>query len=183
MKTNTRATALLLAASLLFSGAATAGKAKGHERHRHEGPHYDYAKVISVVPVTHIIETSRPERECWQEEVVHEARGGSDLGGMVLGGVVGGVIGNRFGGGDGRKIETVAGTIAGASIGQEMTRGPSHSYSTYEDRCRTYRTRHTEERIIGYDVHYRYNGQEYVTRTDRDPGQRIKVRVTVTPVL
>lgn len=183
----------LLVGSLAFSGAACAGNGYGHKKHHDDhrghryhdgrGPQYDYAKVIGVTPITRIIETSRPERECWQEEVVHEARGDANLGGMILGGVVGGVVGNRFGGGNGKKVATVAGTLAGAAIGQELARGPRHGYSTYEDRCRTYRTSYTEERVVGYDVRYRYNGQEYVTRTDHDPGSHIKVRVNVTPMM
>lgn len=179
-KIKTTAIALVIAVSLPLGSTAFAGKKPPRG---YQGPQYDYAKVVSATPVTQIIETSRPERECWQEEVVHEARGGSDLGGLVLGGVVGGVIGNRFGGGNGKKVATVAGSIAGAALGQEMTRGPSHGYTTYEDRCRTYRVRQTEERLVGYDVVYRYNGQEYMTRTDRHPGSRIQVQVSVTPVL
>lgn len=181
MKTKSAATAFALVASLALSSTALAGAKPGPRGY--QGPQYDYAEVLRATPVTQIIETSRPERECWQEEVVHETRGNSDLGGLVLGGVVGGVIGNRFGGGNGKKVATVAGSIAGAALGQDMARGPSQSYTSYEDRCRTYRVRQTEERLVGYDVLYRYNGQEYTTRTDRDPGSHIKVRVSVTPVL
>lgn len=177
MKTKSLVIASLVAASLMAGGTAAAAKHHGPQN----GAYYDYAKVVRVTPVTRIVETSRPERECWHEEVVRQARSDANLGGLVLGGVVGGVIGNRFGGGNGKKIATVAGSIAGAALGQEMTRRPGHSYTTYEECCRTYRVSHTEERVIGYDVVYRYNGQEYVTRTDRDPGSRIRVRVSVTP--
>ena len=38
-----------------------------------------------------------------------------------------------------------------------------------------------EEHIAGYDVTYRYQGRLYHTRTDYDPGRRIRVRVEVTP--
>lgn len=187
MDTRKRVAVVFLAAGLAISSAACAGPGRGHGHgyghDRHDGPQYDYAKVVSVVPITRTVEVSRPEQECWQEEVIHEARGGSDMGALIVGGVLGGVVGNRFGGGNGKKAATVAGTIAGAAIGQELSRRPGQTYTTYEDRCRTYRTSHTEERIIGYDVHYRYNGQEYVTRTDRDPGSHIKVRVSVTPVM
>ena len=37
------------------------------------------------------------------------------------------------------------------------------------------------ERIEGYDVTYEYAGREYVTRMPYDPGERIRVRVDVTP--
>jgi len=32
-------------------------------------------------------------------------------------------------------------------------------------------------------VQYRYDGKQYWTQTDRDPGDRIKVRVSVQPVV
>lgn len=175
MMTTIRASTLILASSLLFGGTAMAAKSTG--------PEYSYAKVTRVTPITRIIETSRPERECWQEEVVHQTRNEANMGGLILGGVIGGVVGNRFGGGNGKKAATVAGTIAGAALGQGVSGNRGGGYTTsYQDRCRTYRSTYTEERVVGYDVHYRYNGREYVTRTDRDPGSHIKLRIDVTPV-
>lgn len=176
MITMKRASTLALASSLFLGSAALAANSAA--------PEYSYAKVTRVTPVTRIIETSRPERECWQEEVVHQPRNEPNMGGLILGGVIGGVVGNRFGGGNGKKAATVAGTIAGAALGQGTSSNRRGGYSTsYQDRCRTYRSTYTEERVVGYDVHYRYNGQEYVTRTDRDPGSHIKLRIDVTPVL
>lgn len=35
--------------------------------------------------------------------------------------------------------------------------------------------------LVGYQVAYRYQGQVYVTRMDYDPGERLRVRVTVRP--
>lgn len=146
------------------------------------GAEYDYAKVVSVTPVTRTVEVSSPQRECWDEEVPHRRRGGGDAGGMILGGVIGGVAGSRFGKGDGNKAATVVGTIAGAMVGRELSRRPDEVYYSSERRCRTVQVRDVEERLIGYDVRYRYHGRIYETRTDRDPGDRIRVRVSVTPV-
>src|SRR5690625_5034910 len=175
MMTIKRTSALVFASSLLLGTSAMAGHPAG--------PEYSYAKVTRVTPVTRIIESSRPARECWQEEVIHPNRTEANMGGLILGGVLGGVVGNRFGGGNGRKIATVAGTIAGAAMGQNMADRGGNSYTTsYQDRCSTYRNTYTEERVVGYDLHYGYNGQEYVTRTDHDPGSHIKLRIDVTPV-
>jgi len=33
--------------------------------------------------------------------------------------------------------------------------------------------------VQGYDVRYRYQGRDYVTRTPTDPGSRIRVDVSV----
>ena len=46
-------------------------------------------------------------------------------------------------------------------------------------RCRT--VDQVTEVVQGYDVRYRYNGREYVTRTTTDPGTRIRVDVSVLP--
>lgn len=37
-------------------------------------------------------------------------------------------------------------------------------------------------RIVAYDVEYTYKGDTYMSRLDRDPGNRLRVRVSVTPV-
>lgn len=36
-----------------------------------------------------------------------------------------------------------------------------------------------EQRVVGYDVPYQYNGRIVHTRMDRDPGPRERVRVNV----
>lgn len=174
------------AAHLLTAGTALAGHDHGRRGRDPEPPvRYDYARVVSATPISELTEVSRPEQQCWDEHVQHRVRADSQphLGGIILGGVVGGVVGNRFGGGDGKKAMTAVGTIVGAAVGNELAqdRRPERSYSRIEQRCETVRVSHTEERIIGYRVRYRYNGEEYVTRTDSDPGRRLRVRVAVTP--
>ena len=46
-------------------------------------------------------------------------------------------------------------------------------------RCRTVES-YTDV-VQGYDVRYRYQGREYMTRTSTDPGNRIRVDVNVLP--
>ena len=41
---------------------------------------------------------------------------------------------------------------------------------------------HEEERLAGYSVTYVYAGETYTTRRRRDPGDSIRVRVSVRPV-
>jgi uncharacterized protein YcfJ len=36
-------------------------------------------------------------------------------------------------------------------------------------------------RIVAYDVEYSYKGETYMSRLQRDPGTRLRVRVSVTP--
>ena len=48
-------------------------------------------------------------------------------------------------------------------------------------RCTTSDIVREEERIDGYNVTYRYNGQKYRTRMPYDPGDRLRIRVDVRP--
>ena len=41
--------------------------------------------------------------------------------------------------------------------------------------------RYRGEARVGYDVRYVYNGREFRTRLDRDPGQFLRVAVNVEP--
>ena len=54
-------------------------------------------------------------------------------------------------------------------------------YSVPVQRCETRYRAQQEQRIEGYDVVYRYNGQKYATRMPYDPGKKIKVRVDIRP--
>ncbi|MEJ2603123.1 MAG: glycine zipper 2TM domain-containing protein [Gammaproteobacteria bacterium] len=117
-------------------------------------------------------------------------------GATIAGGIIGGVIGRQFGGGSGRDAMTVVGTLVGAAIGNDRARRAEtyDRYEHYDDyrayerhsrpvtRCETRYQSREEERIDGYRVTYRYRGQTYTTRTDHDPGDRLRVRVAVTPV-
>lgn len=172
-----------LTTSLLLAAAMGSAPLLAGERH----DRVVYAPVVDVTPMTRIVEVTTPRQECWEEPVTHVRRegGGRNHAGMVVGGIVGGVIGNRFGGGDGRKVATVAGTLLGAGIGDQLAGSErparEHRYVEYEQRCETVNERHTEERTIGYRVRYLYDGEEFVTRTDHDPGANIRLRVSMTP--
>ena len=51
-----------------------------------------------------------------------------------------------------------------------------------EEVCETVFERREREELSGYDVTYRYAGQNHTTRLDYDPGKCLDVRVQVTPV-
>ncbi|MHB8745093.1 MAG: glycine zipper 2TM domain-containing protein [Gammaproteobacteria bacterium] len=148
---------------------------------------YDYARVVRVEPQVRHVRVSTPRRECYQEEVpVYEReRGYNSATPTILGGIIGGVVGNTMGRGRGNTAATVAGTILGGSIGHDMgsrdypRRGAARYVS--QDTCRVVNSYRDEERVDGYRVTYRYNGADYVTHTDHDPGSRIRVRVAVQP--
>lgn len=47
--------------------------------------------------------------------------------------------------------------------------------------CRMVEAVREDRRISGYDVEYRYKGQLYMSSMDHDPGNKLRIRVTVAP--
>lgn len=142
-----------------------------------------YARVVSSTPVKRQIEVTRPREECWDEAVRHESGQDYTTGRTILGGLVGAAVGHQIGSGRGQDAATIVGAMAGASIGANSAHADHHHdhYVTHERVCRTVYETHTEERIEGYDVTYRYGGETYTTYLPYEPGKRIRVRVSVTP--
>lgn len=144
------------------------------------GARFAWADVLRVDPVYSVVSVDRPRQECYDEEVT-TAQTGNGGAGAVLGAVVGGVLGNVIGKGDGRKAATVAGAVAGGAIGHGVATRNDGSQVDTRTRCRQVSELHQERRVDGYDVEYRYHGDVYVSRLAYDPGERLRVRVSVTP--
>lgn len=98
------------------------------------------------------------------------------IAGTVIGGVLGAVVGHQVGQGRGNALATVAGAAAGGYAGNRVQKQmqDKDTYSTTEQRCTT--TNRVSEKVVGYDVKYRLNGQVSTVRMDHDPGARIPVR-------
>lgn len=169
----------LLLIPLLSALASAPLQAMGYGPH---GGFHDKARVVDVRPIIEIVEVPNERRECWTEEV-YGSRSRNAGAGMIVGGIIGGVIGNQIGRGDGRKVATVAGTVIGAAVGADADRqARSQPYSNTEHHCRVTTDYLQEERLRGYRVTYRYQGQTFTTEMDHDPGKFVPVRVQVTPV-
>lgn len=151
-----------------------------------EGYQYAYADVIKVQPIVRIVTVESPVRECYTvDRVVRTRRSGNNAAGATLAGaIIGGVIGNQFGSGSGRAAATAAGVVIGSSIASDNARRGTTGARVRQPvkQCDISYETHEEERIEGYRVTYVYRGTEYRTRMQRDPGDRIKVRVLVEPV-
>ena len=151
---------------------------------------YDYATVVDANPIIKIVKISTPREECWEEEVVYRDRYESGNGalGPVLGGVIGGAIGNAIGHKKKNKqVGAVVGAVLGATLGKAVSNSNANRHDNVsrgtEERCKVHHDYREEERIIGYQVRYRYNEETYSTRMNTDPGDTIKIRLAVTPVL
>ncbi len=174
--------AKLIKSALCLSTLALAGAAGSAAAAEFE----DYGHVVRVQPRTEQI--NRPRQECKTEYVqvpVQQAPQERSAGGSIIGGIAGALIGNQIGGGTGRATATAAGAIAGAIAGDRLdnanrpVQGPPQVAEQAVRQCRTVDA--WESRTVGYDVTYDYRGRNYTSVMAYDPGQRIKLRVSVEP--
>jgi uncharacterized protein YcfJ len=163
-----------------------------HDRYDNGDDAYDYARVVDVQPLVSRVRVTTPQRECWDETRVDNPGYGnsplprSSAGGAVLGGIVGAVIGHQIGHGQGRDAATAAGAVIGAAVGSKQAQrraaygsAPPRQYTV--QRCETRYRDEWQERTDGYRVTYVYNGRRQVTELPYRPGDRIRVRVDVSP--
>jgi uncharacterized protein YcfJ len=144
-----------------------------------------YADVLRVDPIFENVRVSQPREECYDAQV--ERQGGrydNTATGTIVGAIVGGALGNQVGKGDGRRAATIAGAVIGGAVGREADANdnPSRSRRSVETRCRVVESGYDERQIIGYDVEYRYRGEVFYSRIGYDPGEKLRVRVSVEPV-
>lgn len=165
-------TLILTASLVLLSTSACAG---------HPPAGFDRAKVVRATPVYERVRYPVDEQFCWDEQVWQQRRPSAAP--AVAGAIIGGVIGNQFGHGDGRVVATVAGAAIGGTIGHQVARDNYRrgAYPVTRTQCEVQRSWRTEQRIVGWDVAYRYRGVVYQTRMPERPGKRILVRVDVAP--
>ena len=150
----------------------------------------DTARVISSTPIYERV--SEPRQECWNETVSSTGYvtrtapvAERSIGGALLGGVVGGVVGNQVGQGTGNTVATAAGAIAGAIIGDRVAnQGAAQTQQTTqvpqmrdERHCR--QVENFREVIRGYNVTYRYKGQDVATKLPYQPGDTVRVGISV----
>jgi uncharacterized protein YcfJ len=145
----------------------------------------DFGRVVRVQP--RVEQIRQPRQECRTEYVQSQYQQPQQrsAGGSIIGGIAGAIIGNQVGGGSGRAAATAAGAIAGAVVGDRVDNdgrpmnGPPQVQEQAVRQCRTVES--VESRTVGYDVTYDYRGRNYTSVMSRDPGQRVRLRVSVEP--
>ena len=151
--------------------------------------HDNYEDRGRVTAVTQQFErVNSPRQECRTEyvrESYYEAPQRS-LGGAVIGGVAGGLLGSTIGRGNGRVAAAAVGAGVGAIVGDRVdndrgynNRGRERVETRPVESCVT--VDNWQQIPAGYLVNYEYNGRQYSTVTDRDPGRYIPVHVEVRP--
>ncbi len=122
-----------------------------------ENVRYDYAQVLNVEPIYQTLNATRMERQCEGVAAPRLAQAPEEP---------------RSG------LQRVVGAVRGM-LGNEPA--PPAAPAPLEQSCRMVAVPREFRRPVAYDVDYVYKGSKYRTRTTRDPGNRLRVRVSVTP--
>jgi len=96
--------------------------------------------------------------------------------GSIVGGIAGALLGSQVGGGSGNKAATAAGGLAGVIIGDRVA-NPDRPRSEQVERCRE--VENYREVIKGYNVTYRYNGRDVDVTLPYQPGDTVKVGISM----
>jgi uncharacterized protein YcfJ len=135
----------------------------------------EYGNVLSSVPV--MAQVPIGQQQCTEQpQMVQEQTSG---GGALLGAVIGGVVGNNVGKGFGRALATGVGVMGGAVLGNHVESVHTPQSTVPMRVCQNVPS--VENRLVGYDVTYEYQGQRYQTRLRQDPGRQIALNVNVAP--
>jgi uncharacterized protein YcfJ len=135
----------------------------------------EYGTVISSTAVT--AQAAMPQQQCTDGQALVQPR--TSGGGALLGALVGGVVGNNLGAGMGRAAATGLGVVAGSVIGDRTEAANTPPAAVPARSCQT--VTGYQNRVVGYDVVYEYNGQRDSARMAQDPGARIALDVNVAP--
>lgn len=135
-----------------------------------------WADILKVSAVRKTTETPRQVCQQYTHVETVPARDPERVTGKVLGALIGGVVGHQFGGGSGKDAATAGGAILGGIIGDrvQQDRQQAQQRTRVETRCDTIVD--TQEKTVGYDVTYRYDGREDVIRLGYQPASRVPVR-------
>lgn len=149
----------------------------------------DYARVLAVTP--QVERVNAPRQECRtdyvRESVYENHRGNNSNAGAIIGGVAGGLLGSTIGKGSGKVVAAAVGAGVGAIVGNQIDNRPYGAYGAQRERvvtrpvetCMTVDNWQTV--TSGYLVQYDYQGRQYSTVMDRDPGPTFPVTVAMRP--
>jgi uncharacterized protein YcfJ len=145
------------------------------------GDFEDFGRVTRVQP--RVEQVRNPRQECRTDYVQVPVQQQRTNGGTIVGGIAGALLGSQVGGGNGKVAAAAAGAIAGGLVGDHVENGNRVAANGVQEqavqRCRTVDA--VETRTNGYDVTYDYRGHTYSTVMNRDPGSRVRLRVSVEP--
>ncbi|HEY2346879.1 MAG TPA: glycine zipper 2TM domain-containing protein [Xanthomonadaceae bacterium] len=135
---------------------------------------FGYANVLRVTPVYDNYHAMEQQCDGPPQPAPRDTTGGT-----IIGAIIGGALGHTVGKGDGRAAATVGGAVIGGAIGHDVAKNSDPDY--VPSGCRMVDVGGGNGQPAGFDVEYDYKGDVYVARMPYDPGNRIRVRVSVVP--
>jgi len=175
---------IAIAVGSILTAAAPVAFGQYYGRDYRDSPRYDRPDTARVLEARPLYESSVQRDECWNPRAGHfeevrpenKTRVGK---GAAIGAVAGGVIGHQLG--DHGTGQTVGGALIGGLIGHQIEKRNDNDRQDDLDysRCRVAGGGGDPNHVTGYDVRYEYQGREYVTRMDHDPGRRLQVGVDI----
>lgn len=124
-----------------------------------ENVRLDYAQVLSVEPVYQTLRASRTEQQCDDMPAPPKVESGA----------------KEAEGRWGRMMSSIRGMFSDESPEPEPSSEP------IKVNCRAVPVEREFRRPIAYDVDYIYKGTKYRSRLAEDPGNRLRIRVSVAP--
>jgi len=129
-----------------------------------EHVNYAYAQVLRVVPVYRDVQVARTGENCANPDGGQAAaESGRSAPARARGGMA--------------SVMLASFAAAPARPGSGGNEPAGESACPLPDEAVTVR------QLEGYDVEYRYRGEVFVSRLDHDPGDRLRIRVAVTPAV
>ena len=126
-----------------------------------ENVRLDYAQVLSVEPVYQTLRATRTEQRCDEVPVPKSERPVQEE--------------SRWN----KVVSSVRGWFGGEDEADAPPVAPPTS--TVKVNCRVVPVEREFQRPIAYDVDYIYKGVKYRSRLAEDPGNRLRIRISVVP--
>ena len=142
---------------LIVAAAAAPAAWAQHTVIQSENVRYEYAQVLRAEPVYQTLRATSMVERCEQSTMVQQADDAESRRGLA------------------RVVGAVKDVLSPGRSAQA-------SGEAAQDECRMVPVEREFRRPIAYDVDYVHRGSKYRSRLPSDPGNRLRVRVSVTPV-
>ncbi|MBC3871888.1 glycine zipper 2TM domain-containing protein [Undibacterium oligocarboniphilum] len=139
------------------------------------GQFYDTARVVNVQPMY-----QQSSSDCNIQQQSSQTESSRNNTGGLLGGVAGALLGSQIGGGNGRIAAAALGGVVGALTGDRLDNRQDSQPSLQRTNYALCQNNATSQ-LTGYLVTYEYNGRQGSKRFSYDPGQVVRVLVSVDP--
>lgn len=164
-------------AAIFFVATVSANAAGQGVTQKNEAGTTVYAEVVQADPIIEFVREPVTRELCSDVSSSRTRRSATPL---IVGGILGGLIGNQFGSGRGRTATSIAGAALGASLGADHARRRSEGGKPIRH-CELTEGYREYERVAGYRVKYRYDGEIHTVETIDHPGKYLKIERFVRP--